>query len=694
MTINAINTLKIENNSLSNETINIATLYSYYSKLLEESGLLVSGNFERKKVKTTGKFDDSTWVIYKILTSSYGYFEFEKLEELRFTSLSKDQLILIKSWIAKKLLDRKCTVNNEHNVLIMDIRTSESAITFLNYFVKFVKCSNNFSEEFLNLDKGDEIGNFFTELSLKLNSSNLRSAKLFILDYLRFAFIKNHLTDKIYCYEFYPEYIRRIELVLDDTSGLMKDITYNSNDSADDEEDVHVHLPSSTNILKLNYYIDKFFKDKTIDEDVKMYYYPILIWWKVTLVLPMRISEITAKTPRNCLSTEGNSYFLTIGRIKEKNVKRSSLPLVTKFKITKEIYDLIDFYIKKTDECGDTRTLMSYKALIYFRRIIGAKYPHTFNGSYIRNDKGMFRTYKANADIKKISKDNKPYIGYEQSFNDINNNKYDEELFSRTPFNNLLISFYNKIIETYYEDTSITERLRGNQTRHLAFSYLVLQGVPKVEIAILGGHSDIKSMDSYTYDNDIYIDTQVIVNINKKLGEKKVSEESLYNKVFSMPRKCSVSKEECVPTEFDDVYLGCCTATKETACESFTCYTCSHWYCDPTFENFTTLIEIVRNEIKKDKDILHNNIKLITKLIENSGEIQFNGEELSLNKDYFQSLQRSGNKIESSANKIINAKTKLLESMLENNTEYSELEIIDKLRLLNETFNKDTIFIK
>ena len=50
MPINAINDVKIENNSLSNETTDISELHSHYSKSLEESGLLLSGNFKRKKL--------------------------------------------------------------------------------------------------------------------------------------------------------------------------------------------------------------------------------------------------------------------------------------------------------------------------------------------------------------------------------------------------------------------------------------------------------------------------------------------------------------------------------------------------------------------------------------------------------------------------------------------------------------------
>lgn len=690
MLIQTLDNLKIENNSLSNETTNTSELHSLYSKSLEESGLLVSGNFKRKKVESSGKFNDSVWVINRTTLSSYGYLDFRKLEELRFENVSKEQMILIKSWVAKKLLDGKFELNNEYHVANADIKTNESFITIFNHFVDFLCCSKNFSKDFLVLDNGDEIGYFFTELSLKMNPQNVRKVKTAILDYLRFSFIQNHLTDEIYCYELYSEYIKRIELILDDTSGLIKGATYNF----DDDDDDSVHLPSSTNILKLNYYIDKFFKDESIDEDVRMYYYPILIWWKITLVLPMRISEITAKTPRQCLSQEDDSYYLTIGRTKERRVKKGALPLVTKFKITKEIYDLIDLYIKKTDEYGDTRTLMSYNAFLYFRRIIGAKYPYTFPSAYLRDDKGMFMPIAINSDIEEITNDTTLDIDDVQLLYNVNGDKRDNGTFTKAVFNNLLNSFYNKIIETYYGDISITERLKGNQTRHLAFSYLVLQGIPKVEIAILGGHSGTESIDSYTYDNDVYIDTQVKVNINKKLAEKKISEETLYNKIFSMPKKCPIPEGECVPTEFNNIYLGYCTASEETACENFTCYKCSHWYCEPTVKNFTTLMEIVKNEIEKDKEELCNDVNLISKLIDKSAIIYSDDKDISLNKDYFQDMQQTGKKIKAGADKIIKAKTELLESMLEKGREYSELEIIDKLRLLNETFNKDTVFIK
>lgn len=664
--MNSVDNLKIKNNELSYEYVSVYELYEEYKEKLEESNLLMKGFFYKKNVTLNGLFDDSVWAIFRPNNSSYRYIDFRELDNLDDINISNEQKLLIKCWIAQLMLDYKMDIDTDNDTSLYEVKTSVQTIDIYNEFLEILKESNNFSKEFLDLDKGDKLSYYL--VSKTINCDYARNITLYsgILKYFVFSTHDKLIRDVDFSYEIYSTYLERLKTFIDDISKSKKIL-----DEDEDKDDIH--LPLSTDVLLLNYYINKFFNDKEIDEYTKMYYYPILIWWKITLIIPMRASEITSKVPRDCTFIENNSYYFRTGRSKHKKRKskknKVALPILTKFKITKEIYDLINYYIKNTEKYGKSRTLLSYRALIFFRECLAEKRPDIYFDNF---------THHTNANV----------------FNSGAKNKYDKDIFTREQLYNLLNSFYDKIVKTYYKDNRITERLTPNQTRHLAFSYLVLQEIPKVEIAILGGHSDTKTIDTYTYDNNVYIDSQVIVNVNKNFKNKAVSEDNLYEIVFSKPKECPIPKENCTETEFDGIYLGCCTATESNACESYDCYYCSHWYCEPTSESYITLLKIVKNQVEKHENTLVENVHFFNKILDNSAIFYSNDKELSLNKDYFQEMQQLSKKIKSDADEIIKLKTKLLENMLERNKEYTELEIIDKLILLNNTFNKDTVLMK
>lgn len=84
-----------------------------------------------------------------------------------------------------------------------------------------------------------------------------------------------------------------------------------------------IQLPSSKYILLFSYYLEKYFadikKDKLSDDEeiIKktILFYPILIWWNLTTIIPIRSTEFCL-IKRDSISKEGNR-FLTITRIKK-----------------------------------------------------------------------------------------------------------------------------------------------------------------------------------------------------------------------------------------------------------------------------------------------------------------------------------------------------------------------------------------
>lgn len=221
-----------------------------------------------------------------------------------------------------------------------------------------------------------------------------------------------------------------------------------------------------------------------------------------------------------------------------------------------------------------------------------------------------------------------------------------------------------------------------------------MQGVHPVEIAILGGHSNLSTLENYTNDCNLYISKEVFIKINKNLSSDSVDSKELYNIVFNKPKACPVPVEQCIPTEFSGVKLGVWTSSDVGACENYTCYNCSKWYCEPTRLNFSTLSKIAQEEINNHKKSLDTDISFYKNLFFNSALIPSEYEsDVGVKKEYDLKIRTLLNKIKSDTNEIVNLESNLIKSNLVG-SEYTDEDVIDKICLLDELFNEDTIYIQ
>ena len=470
----------------------------------------------------------------------------------------------------------------------------------------------------------------------------------YLLDYLEFCLFKSNVDTSIYPEIVYQKYYSRVLRLFEDTQNDSK-LTENSK----------AHLPSGTNILLFDFYINKFFNSDAISDTMKNYFYPLLIWWKLSNVIPIRASELCTKIPRDCLIVEDNNYYLIINRAK-KSQKKGYLPILRKLKINKEFYDLVNDYINLTDKYGKTNTLFSYNAQLHLR--------------------------------EELSKNNKLFYSVNSVAN--NNRKYNKEFYSYNPLRTLLNNFYIKIIGNYFKDTLITEKITLNDTRHFAFTSLSLQGIPMIEIAILGGHSTTRNIDDYTYDNNIYIDREVFKAINKSLAHYKTDKTSISNIVFDMPKVSPIPLEQCIETPFHNILLGYCTAQNEYACESYYCYNCSKWYCEPTIKNYQLLEKIIQKDLDDRLKEVNSNMDFMIKLFKNATilDTENSDKEVALEHNLSIKLRELSNKIQADTNDIIRLKSKLLQGIVD--TELTELDIIERLQCLGSTFKDTTEYLE
>ena len=222
-------------------------------------------------------------------------------------------------------------------------------------------------------------------------------------------------------------------------------------------------LPPYENILKLDYIIDDFFNNTNQSEKLK--YYPILIWWKLTTIIPLRPQEFL-DMKYECISYNENTkeYWITVPRKKSK-LNKSRIPIQNTLKITKEMYELIDEYrlMQKDDEKGEY--LFSY---------------YTYRNSGLIKTGNEEQALERRNRLDKIDKDQ-----------------------MRTMFK----YFYRDIVENLYKEDIVNVKM--GDTRHLAFCNMMLQGLNMLSIARIGGHENLQSQVSYSSHLDYFAEARV-----------------------------------------------------------------------------------------------------------------------------------------------------------------------------------------
>jgi len=125
--------------------------------------------------------------------------------------------------------------------------------------------------------------------------------------------------------------------------------------------------------------LEDFWKSAT--EDEKNFYYPIYLWWKISMILPLRVTEFSV-IPKNCLDVKKKGQ-LTIRRtiLKGKSQIKERYKLDTDYKfyhykITNEIYEAISDYKNRTKQFGmaEIDSLFSDKMYAEAKKILFPQY--------------------------------------------------------------------------------------------------------------------------------------------------------------------------------------------------------------------------------------------------------------------------------------------------------------------------------
>lgn len=281
-------------------------------------------------------------------------------------------------------------------------------------------------------------------------------------------------------------------------------------------------LPKYPDVLDFALILEHFSKVWNYEE--KILYYPILLWWKITNIIPMRPSEF-CDLKRNCITANKGRYFITVPREKQKGSAKH-VEVTDTLEINKSIYNLITEYIKLTDKYGETQTLISYPA-----------------------------------HLSKSEKKNKNTVF---------------EFFNYDNLYRLLEKFYEEIVEKRYGRYDL-ERISLNDTRHFAFCSMMLQGFNALTIARMGGHQKIESQYHYQQHIDYFVQSQVyhLTKIHRGRLLQEISEEASTIELENARIEALRKKEEF--DYLEEVEIGYCRDPKMN-CEADLCQFCSKWW--------------------------------------------------------------------------------------------------------------------
>lgn len=345
-------------------------------------------------------------------------------------------------------------------------------------------------------------------------------------------------------------------------------------------------LPPSRDVLLFSFFLEKYLnelKDSAEDFNNKISFYPLLIWWKLTTIIPLRPSEF-CMIERNCLMAEDSKTYFKLPRTKNpKNVQVHDRVL-----IDSEMLQLITEYLTLTEEFGKTKTLVSYRSIATAH-------------SSLRRLGG--RSLKRNNDY-----------------------------FSAGVLGRLIQRFYSEVLDKKYS-VSIEKNnwVRPNTTRHIAFISLMMQGISPVEVARLGGHSTIEAQYHYSGHVEFWIDTSV----NKLLEKYKHTLSAQdHSGGGYIPRDIALASVK--PGTTDAVLLleiGYCS-DRQQRCETDVLgaegcmFGCDHWRI--TKKELRDKREIIKELVATKKKKIHELFAFMNSLHEQILKDEFNGKRVDI----------------------------------------------------------------
>ncbi|MDZ5480007.1 MULTISPECIES: hypothetical protein [Bacillus cereus group] len=525
---------------------------------------LLNNYYDVTSEKIKADFEDDTWLFRDLLTNDKIIFDFQRINSvINFNSLVVKEILIkvVKCWIVAQLSEKSLKVSRKKYLHILSaiFITNGFELSYSNRLIELTQqnCSHSVDER-----KMYE--------RIEMTDNQLFDYIVSIVDFLKF-----YAPDK------YISLIGALEEIKGKT-------LFKSN---------YRTLPSFKDILKFKMYLEDWFEYsmKKEDDSELIRFYPLVLWWKLTSIIPMRPTEF-CQIKKDALEVSGDNYFITFPRFKEHRKGESRIKITyDTLPIPKELYESFQHYVVLTERFEETDYLINIHAVANDSVINSS----IFNLRYLTNMIGKF---------------------------------YKEIIFKRYRVNILSIKGSYKALWKFNDDSLITSQAKDSiqsmilagDLRHIAIINMMMQGYDKVEIQRLSGH--FLEETQYTYFNHMenWMDGEIqkiereFRNLNPSMyldDEKVTTVHPSVSDFFDKRHKLAYIQGENDISKYQtyiQLNIGYCK-DETMPCPTFNwrhsgCYFCENW-------------TISSQELMKKRDIIINDLNIIYE--ELRGKINF-----------------------------------------------------------------------
>lgn len=329
-------------------------------------------------------------------------------------------------------------------------------------------------------------------------------------------------------------------------------------------------LPCYESILLFDYIINDFIQRTNMEEKAR--YYPVLIWWKISSVIPLRPGEVY-QLPSDCIYEKNGKCYIHIERVKNKyKRKQYSNPIVKDFEIREDVYSIISDYIKYTNQFSDmdeTEYLFSIEIL---RKTAGLK--------------------SKDRDVKRLTHMTMQTI-YQHFKKEIIEQKYGCRIVPLGQRNN----------------ENDVEEVKMGDVRHLAIINLMMMGYNPLYIMELAGHYKLNTQMGYYNHVDTFATAKshVLKEMIKRM-ENSIDFEDYGSGDYVLQKSKLGASYYDLPSVFDG--KGRCRSRNfPSDCVYTECIFCPHFIPDRNLSK--EYYETLKKENEKDLETLQMELKLL-----------------------------------------------------------------------------------
>lgn len=360
-------------------------------------------------------------------------------------------------------------------------------------------------------------------------------------------------------------------------------------------------LPPSHEVMIFSWVMEDYWGQINFNSLEYHRYIPIYLWWALTNLIPIRPSEF-CHIERNCLFRENERFYIKLPREKQK-ASSKKIQIVDKISIPENLFNEIESYIKVTQKDLSRETLISYKSIPKIRR---QNYT-TAEGLKLKLNKDMF------------SRNVLAGILY-YFYIDVVQDKYGYTLNPHDRFD-LDIEQNEEIKETNDAEIDteytydISRKIRPGDTRHFAFLNLMRQGYHPLEIARLGGHTNISSQYHYHQHAEYWDDTEIL-QLMTRLKFHILADSIMDNTISSLYiddeyKNKHVFEPGISPSTKIPLEIGYCTDPLQY-CQVSDCCLCDAWRISA--EEFMVNGIMIEQKIQNSKEEVRNIVSTLKHL--------------------------------------------------------------------------------